>query len=132
MLVRVGRNVYIVPLLSIVESLQPRKEDIRTVKEKGEVIQVRGEYVSLVRLYDLFGIEPEFRNPWESLVVIVEAAGSRVGMMIDELLGQQQIVIKSLENHITKSRAVSGAAILGDGRVALIIDIHGLIEEISR
>lgn len=132
MLVRVGRNVYIVPLLSIVESLQPGKEDIRTVKEKGEVIQVRGEYVSLVRLYDLFGIEPEFRNPWESLVVIVEAAGSRVGMMIDELLGQQQIVIKSLENHITKSRAVSGAAILGDGRVALIIDIHGLIEEISR
>lgn len=131
MLVRVGRNVYIVPLLSIVESLQPGKEDIRTVKEKGEVIQVRGEYVSLVRLYDLFGIEPEFGNPWESLVVIVEAAGSRVGMMIDELLGQQQIVIKSLENHITKSRAVSGAAILGDGRVALIIDIHGLIEEIS-
>ena len=72
------------------------------------------------------------RNPWESLVVIVEAAGSRVGMMIDELLGQQQIVIKSLENNITKSRAVSGAAILGAGRVALIIDIHGLIEEISR
>lgn len=132
MMVRVGKNVYIVPLLSIVESLQPRKEDIRTVKEKGEVVQVRSEYVSLVRLYELFGIEPEYRNPWESLVVIVEAAGSRVGMMIDELLGQQQIVIKSLENNITKSRAVSGAAILGDGRVALIIDIHGLIEEISR
>jgi two-component system chemotaxis sensor kinase CheA len=132
MLLRVGKNVYIIPLLSIVESLQPKKDDIRTVKEKGEVIQVRGEYVSLVRLYELFGVEPDFRNPWESLVVIVEAGMSRVGVMIDELMGQQQIVIKSIENYITRTRAISGAAILGDGRVALIIDVHGLVEEMVK
>ncbi len=132
MLVRVGGSIYIIPLLSIVESMQPRREDIRTVKEKGEVVQVRGEYVTLVRLYDLFGIKPEFSNPWESLMVIVESGMSRVGIMIDELLGQQQIVIKSLENYISRSRALSGAAILGDGRVALIIDVHGLVEELSK
>lgn len=132
MMVRVGSSVYILPLLSIVESLRPRREDVKTVKEKGEVILVRNEYVSLVRLYELFGIEPEFKNPWESLVVVVEAAASRVGIMIDELMGQQQIVIKSLENYISNTRALSGAAILGDGRVALIIDVHGLVEEISK
>jgi two-component system chemotaxis sensor kinase CheA len=132
MLLRVGKNVYIIPLLSIVESLKPKKDDIRTVKEKGEVIQVRGEYVSLVRLYELFGVEPDFRDPWESLVVIVEAGMSRVGVMIDELMGQQQIVIKSIENYITRTRAISGAAILGDGRVALIIDVHGLVEEMVK
>ena len=98
----------------------------------GEVISVRGEYIAMVRMDRFFGIEADIANPWEALVVIVEAGGSRVGMMIDELMGQQQIVIKSLENYITRTRAVSGAAILGDGRVALIIDIHGLIEEISR
>ncbi|TAL29788.1 MAG: chemotaxis protein CheA [Spirochaetes bacterium] len=132
MLVRVGGSIYIIPLLSIVESMQPRREDISTVKEKGEVVHVRGEFVTLVRLYDLFGIKSEFQNPWESLMVIVEAGISRVGIMIDELLGQQQIVIKSLENYISRSRALSGAAILGDGRVALIIDVHGLVEELSR
>jgi two-component system, chemotaxis family, sensor kinase CheA len=132
MLVRVGGSIYIIPLLSIVESMQPGRDDIRTVKEKGEVVHVRGEFVTLVRLYDLFGIQPEFRDPWESLMVIVEAGISRVGIMIDELLGQQQIVIKSLENYISRSRALSGAAILGDGRVALIIDVHGLVEELSR
>lgn len=132
MMVRVGSSIYILPLLSIVESIRPKKEEVKTVKEKGEVILVRNEYVTLVRLYNLFGVEAEFKNPWESLVVVVEAASSRVGIMIDELMGQQQIVIKSLENYISKTRALSGAAILGDGRVALIIDVHGLIEEIAR
>lgn len=131
MLVRVGNNIFIIPLLSIVESLQPREIDIKTVEKKGEVILVRNEYVSLVRLYEIFQMKPVYYNPWESLVVIVESGFSEVGLMIDELLGQQQIVIKSLETYITKSRAISGAAILGDGRVALILDIHGLIEEIG-
>lgn len=132
MLVRVGSNVYIVPLLSIVESMKPVAQDIKTVKEKGEVVLVRNEYISLVRLYKMFGITPDFVNPWDSLVVIVESSNSRIGIMIDELMGQQQIVIKSLDNYISKSRAISGAAILGDGRVSLIIDVHGLIEEIAR
>lgn len=127
MLFRVGRSTYIVPLLSIVESIQPKKEDIRTVKGRGEVVYVRGEYVSLVRLYDYFGITADHTEPWESLLIIVETNGERMALMIDDLIGQQQIVIKSLDSYITQSSAVSGATILGDGSVALIIDIHGLL-----
>ncbi len=132
MLVSIGNYTYIIPLLSIVESMQPKKEEVKTIEGKGEVILVRGEYVSLIRMYELFGVEGIHQNPWDGLVVIVESGNDRVGLLIDDLLGQQQIVIKSLDTYITRSRAVSGAAILGDGKVALIIDIHGLIEEIYR
>ena len=132
MLVRVGSNIYIVPLLSVLESVQPRREDIKTIEGSGEVVLVRGEYISLVRLYDLFEIKSDHTNPWDSLVVIVESGSTRVGIMIDDLIGQQQIVIKSLDSFITDSRAVSGAAIMGDGKVALILDIHGLIGDINK
>lgn len=131
MLVRVGTNLYIIPLLSIVESLRPSPESIKTVEAKGEVMLVRGEYVPLVRLYEHFGIVSDFVNPWEALVVVVESGESRLGIMVDDLVGQQQIVIKSLDNYITRSRALSGAAIMGDGTVALIIDVHGLLGEIT-
>jgi two-component system chemotaxis sensor kinase CheA len=101
------------------------------VEGKGEVILVRGEYISLIRLYELFGINSNNVNPWDGLIVIVESDGEKLGIMIDDLLGQQQIVIKSLDHYISESRAISGATILGDGRVALILDIHGMIEEIK-
>lgn len=131
MLVRVGRNIYIIPLLSIVESIRPDRNGVKKVENKGEMVYIRGEYISLVRLYEIFGIEPEFTSPWESLVVIVESDGAYLGIMVDELIGQQQIVIKSLGYNITKSRALSGASILGDGRVSLIIDVHGLVSEMA-
>lgn len=131
MLIRVGSNVYILPLLSIVESVRPGPGELKTIEGRGEMIHVRGEYLSLIRLSEFFGISAEFTNPWESLVVVVESGASRAGLLVDELLGQQQIVIKSLESYITASRAISGAAILGDGHVALIIDVHGLISEIG-
>jgi two-component system, chemotaxis family, sensor kinase CheA len=131
MLVSIGKNIYIIPLLSIVESMQPKKEDIKTVEGKGEMIHFRGEFVTLVRTYDLFGIEARHKNPWEGLVIIVESGNTRIGLLVDDLLGQQQIVIKSLDNYITRSRSISGAAILGDGKVALIADIHGLVEDIE-
>jgi len=130
MLVSIGKYTYIIPLLSVLESIRPKKEEIKTIEGKGEVILVRGEYVSLIRLYDVFGVEAEHQDPSKGLVVIVESGTTRVGLLIDDLLGQQQIVIKSLDNFITTSRAVSGAAILGDGKVALIIDIFGLVEDI--
>ncbi len=131
MLVKIGKSVYIIPLLSVLESIQPKEEEIKTIEKKGEVIHVRGEYVTLIRSYDFFGIEPLYYNPWEALVVLVESGESRVGLMVDDLIGQQQIVIKSLDTDVTKSRAVSGAAILGDGNVALILDIHGLIQDLE-
>ncbi len=131
MLVKVGSSILIIPLLSVIETIQVKKNDYRTVEGRGEVILVRGEYISLVRLNVLFGLETEITNPWEALIVIVESDGERIGIMIDDLIGQQQIVIKSIDNSITTSRSISGATILGDGRVALIIDIHGLVEEIK-
>ncbi|MFA5519953.1 MAG: chemotaxis protein CheA, partial [Spirochaetota bacterium] len=131
MLMRIGTSILIVPLLSVIETIQIKKEGYKTVEGKGELILVRGEYLSLVRLSELFGIEAEITNPWEALFVIVESGSERIGIMIDELIGQQQIVIKSIDNFITDSRAISGATILGDGRVALIVDIHGLAEEIK-
>ncbi len=132
MLVRVGSYTYIIPLLSILESIQPDKNSLKTVEGKGEVILHRGEYVTLVRLYDFFKIQPDFEEPWDCLVVISESAGEKVGIMVDELLGQQQIVIKSFDNDITVSRAISGASVLGDGNVALILDIHGFISELAK
>ncbi len=131
MLIGIGKSVLIIPLLSVVETIQVRKEDYKTVESKGEVILVRGEYISLVRMNELFGLDANFTEPWEALVVIVETDGKRMGVMIDDLIGQQQIVIKSIDNFITTSRSISGATILGDGRVALIVDIHGLAEEIK-
>jgi two-component system chemotaxis sensor kinase CheA len=131
MLVKVGTSILIIPLLSVIETIQVKKDDYRTVEGKGEVILVRGEYISLIRLNVLFGIDAGIVNPWEALIVIVESNGERVGIMIDDLIGQQQIVIKSIDNFITSSRSISGATILGDGRVALIVDIHGLVEEIK-
>ncbi|MCP4725035.1 MAG: chemotaxis protein CheA [bacterium] len=131
MLVRVGKNTYIIPLLSIVESIQPDKDGLKSIEGKGEAIFVRGEYVSFIRLHKLFGVKPDFTNPWESLVVIVESNGTAMGLMVDELIGQQQIVIKSMESQVTNSRAVSGASILGNGSVSLILDIHGLAAELA-
>jgi len=131
MLVKVGKSIIIIPLLSVIETIQIKKDDYRTVEGKGEVILVRGEYISLVRLNVLFGLDAGIINPWEALIVIVESNGEKVGIMIDDLIGQQQIVIKSIDNFITTSRSISGATILGDGRVALIVDIHGLVEEIK-
>jgi two-component system chemotaxis sensor kinase CheA len=132
MLLRSGGSVYIVPLLSIIECIQPEKEDIERFEGKGELVHFRGRYVPLVRLYDYFGTKADCENPWETIVVIVESGNDTIGIMVDELLGQQQIVIKTLSGNITKTRAVSGAAILGDGKVALILDIHGLCGEMAR
>jgi two-component system chemotaxis sensor kinase CheA len=131
MLVRSGANVFIIPLLSIVECVQPARENIETVGGRGEFFMVRGSCVPLVRLYEYFGTAALVRNPWEALVVIVESGRDMLGIMVDEVVGQQQIVIKSLGDHVTSTRAVSGAAILGDGRVALILDVHGMSAEIG-
>lgn len=131
MLVRVGHNIYIIPLLSIVESLKPSKNSIQTIEGKGEVLFVREEYVPVIRLYNVFKTKSDFLNAWDGLVVIVESAGVRIGIMVDDLVGQQQIVIKNIDKYVTTRRSVSGAAILGDGKVALIIDVHGLIGEMT-
>jgi len=125
--VAVGGETYIVPLTSIIESLQLKPSGINRISGRTEVFSFRGEYLPVIRLHDVFGVEPRTRNLHEGLVVVVEGDGRRVGMFVDDLLGQQQVVIKSLESNYGRVDGISGATILGDGAVALILDIPGLL-----
>jgi len=128
MTVRVGKETYIIPLLSILESIQPKAELIKTVVGKGELINVRGTYIPMVRLYEVFASEPEYTDPKEAILLILETEGERVAVMVDEILGQQQVVIKSMEQNFRKVEGVAGATILGDGRVGFIVDVRGVLE----
>lgn len=127
MTVRVGRDTYIVPLLSILESIQPKREMIKTLVGKGELVNVRGTYLPLMRLYDVFRLEPELSDPTKAILLILETEGERVAVMVDEILGQQQVVIKSMEQNFRKIEGVAGATILGDGTVGFILDVRGLL-----
>lgn len=127
MIVQVGHEKYIVPMLSIEESIRPKKEDVSTVQQRGELINVRGDLLPMVRLHNLYNVEPKRMNPWEALILVVEGEGQRCGILVDDLLGQQQIVIKSLGEQFHNIRGISGSAILGDGRVGLILDVGGIM-----
>jgi two-component system, chemotaxis family, sensor kinase CheA len=126
LLMSVGEEVYILPLTTIVESLRPQREVLRTVLGRGEVVALRGEFVPLLRLHVLFATATRITDPSEGLVVIVENEGHRLGLLVDEILGQSQVVIKNLEQNFRRIEGVMGATIMGDGRVALILDVPGL------
>jgi two-component system chemotaxis sensor kinase CheA len=128
MTVRVGKETYIVPLLSILESIQPKSLSIKTVVGKGELINVRSTYLPMMRLYDVFSLQPEHTDPTKAILLILETEGERVAVMVDEILGQQQVVIKSMEQNFRKIAGVAGATILGDGTVGFILDVRGLLE----
>ena len=125
--IRVADENYILPLVSIVESVEIKDTDIKHVSGKGELYKLREDYVPIIRLYDIFNIEPKITDLEEGLLVVVEGDGQKVGLFVDDLLGQQQVVIKSLETNYRKVVGLSGATILGDGTVALILDVPGLI-----
>ena len=129
--VAVGSETYIVPLVSIVESMQLKVSNVSRLSSRGEVFSFRGDYLPIIRLHDLYGVEPRTRNLNEGLVVVAEGEGRRVGLFVDDLLGQQQVVIKSLEANYGHVEGVSGATILGDGSVALILDVAGIIRAAS-
>src|SRR5882757_8736209 len=130
--VSVGGETYIVPLISIVESMQLKAESVSRLSGRGEVFSFRGFYLPIIRLHELFGVEPRTKVLDEGLVVVAEGEGhQRIGLFVDDLLGQQQVVIKSLEANYGHVEGVSGATILGDGSVALILDIPGLIRAMS-
>ena len=128
MTVRIGRETYIVPLLSILESIQPKRETVKTVVGTGELINVRGTYLPMVRLYEVFNLQPEHTDPVKGILLILETEGERVAVMVDEILGQQQVVIKSMEQNFRKVEGIAGATILGDGTVGFILDVRGLLE----
>ncbi|MEW5762752.1 MAG: chemotaxis protein CheA [Bacillota bacterium] len=129
LMVTVGERMYAFPLANVVETLLVRREDIRVVKQT-EVIVVRGSVVPLVRLADLFGAQAA--DSERHYVVLTGSGSGRVGIAVDELVGEQEIVIKSLGSFLGRIPGISGATILGDGRVALIVDLRALTEEIAR
>ncbi|HTY93460.1 MAG TPA: chemotaxis protein CheA [Steroidobacteraceae bacterium] len=129
--VSVGDQTYILPLTSTIESLRLAPGQATTIAEGREVFRFRDEYLPIVRLYENFGLIPRVRALHEGLVVVVEGAGRRVGLFIDGLLGQQQVVIKSLETNYGRICGISAATILGDGSVALILDVPDLIRSDS-
>jgi two-component system chemotaxis sensor kinase CheA len=128
----VGGECYIVPLVSIVESVQLRADAVRSVTGGGELFRFRGEYRPIVRLHQQFGCDNARQNIEDGLVIVVEADGTQIGLFVDELVGQQQAVVKSLEANYRRVDGISGATILADGSVALIVDVAGLIRLQSR
>jgi two-component system chemotaxis sensor kinase CheA len=127
MSIRVGTEIYILPLGFVMESLQPSAQDIKDISGKGRVIKVRDEYLPLIPIYECFNIEPKFTNPEEGIAVIVEVDGKRAALFVDDLVGQQQVVVKNIESNYRKVPGISGATILGDGGVSLILDVTALL-----
>jgi len=126
MSVGVGSECYILPLASVVESFQIQADTIRSIGGSGQVVQVRDEYLPVVDLERVLAI-PRFGQPTHTpVMVVVEAEGRRAALLVDELLGQQQVVVKNLEANYRRVNDVSGATIMGDGRVALILDVGAL------
>ncbi len=128
MSISLGASIYVVPLNLIVETMQPKMEDIKTVTGEGLMINVRGEYLPIIPLYALFNQDTEIMHPTEGVLVILEAEGKKAALFVDGLVGQQQVVIKSLETNFKKIQGVSGATIMGDGSVALILDVPAIIK----
>lgn len=131
LMVRVGGQVYILPLLAIVESVQIKKGQVNAVAGKAEFYQYRDEYLPVIRLHEVFNIETEVTNLEQGLLTIVDAGNKRIGLFLEEVLGQQQVVIKSLKKNFQQVEGISGATILGDGSVALILDVPGLVQRYS-
>ncbi|WEF33776.1 chemotaxis protein CheA [Pseudoduganella chitinolytica] len=127
MSIRVGEEVYILPLGFVIESMQPAPEDVKEITGKGRVVKVRGEYLPLIPLYQMFDIVPRYTDPSEGILVILETEGRKACLFVDELVGQQQVVVKNLESNYRKVAGISGATILGDGGVSLILDVAALI-----
>jgi two-component system chemotaxis sensor kinase CheA len=127
MTIRSGEEIYILPLGFVIESLQPAPEDVKEISGKGRVVKVRGEYLPLIPLYQIFDIVPRYSDPCQGILVIVETEGRKACLFVDELVGQQQVVVKNLESNYRKVAGISGATILGDGGVSLILDVAALI-----
>ncbi|KIG02398.1 CheA signal transduction histidine kinase [Burkholderia sp. MR1] len=129
MSVKVGNEIFILPLNFVMESLQPAADDIYTVANGERVVRVRGEYLPLVALHSVFDVEGARTEPTQGIITILQTEGRRMAMLIDELVGQQQVVVKNLETNYRKVHGISAATILGDGSVALIVDVAALNRE---
>ncbi len=127
MLVKVGEETYIIPTLSVRHVVRPEAKDINKVIGRGETANIRGSLLPLKRLHEYFGIDNAVKNPHEAVLVVVENNGREVALQADSLLGKQEVVIKNLGEKLNNLEGIAGGAILGNGRIALILDIHGIV-----
>lgn len=127
MSIKIADETYVLPLNYILESLQPAPSEVKTIAGRGQVVSVRGEYLPIVSVAEYFSIDAPAAQPDKSILIIVESSGQKVALMVDELLGQQQFVVKNLEANYRKVEGLSGATIMGDGRVALILDVAAIV-----
>lgn len=130
MIVRVGIENYIIPIGNIIETMRPKREDVKKIAGGNDVINVRGEFIPVMYLANMFGTRGGVLNAAEALVVLVESGRNKIGLVVDELIGQQQVVIKTLETNSDPVEGISGATILGDGKVSLILDV-GKFQQLS-
>ena len=127
MMIDVGNQVFTIPLLSVNESLRPVPEQIKKIKNKGELVEIRGEYIPMLRLHERLNIKPRFKEPTEGLVVVVKHANRKQCLFVDEIVDQGPVVIKSMEDNFIQVPGIAGATILGDGRVSFILDVPSLV-----
>jgi two-component system chemotaxis sensor kinase CheA len=128
LIVGIGGERYILPTLSVRESFRPKADMISTVHERGELVNVRGRLIPLLRLHELLGLPGATTDPTQGILIVVESDYRCRCVLVDQLIGKQEVVIKSLGNIFQRKPGLAGAAILGDGRVGLILDVAGLME----
>lgn len=128
MIVKVGSESYILPTTSIRQALRPTRESYTNVVGRGEMINAMGQLMPLIRMYDLFAIEPEYKEPWDAIGVVVDSESGSRCLMVDKIIGKTEVVVKSLGEGLKNVKGLAGGAILGNGRIGLIIDAEGLFE----
>ena len=132
LIVGVGSERYVVPIFSVREMLRPGPEMISTIQGRQEMALVRDSLLPVLRLYRRFGVQPHSEDPLQSLLIVAEAGGRRFCLMVDDLIGKQEVVIKSLGETIKDVPGIAGGAILGDGRVGLMLDLEGVFQREAR
>jgi two-component system chemotaxis sensor kinase CheA len=128
MTVSLGENLFVLPLNTIIETMQAQQENLKSVSGEGAMIKVRNEYLPVIVMHKTLNIATQITEITDGMLVIVEAYGKKAALLFDGLVGQQQVVIKSLETNFRKINGISGATIMGDGTVALIIDVPTIIK----
>ena len=127
MMIDVGNQIFTIPLLSVSESLRPVSTQIKKIKNKGELVEIRGEYIPMLRLHERLNIKPKYKEPTEGLVVVVQHANQKQCLLVDEIVDQGPVVIKSMEDNFIQVPGIAGATILGNGEVSFILDIASLV-----
>jgi two-component system chemotaxis sensor kinase CheA len=126
MIVRVGSLTFIVPLLAVVEAIRPKADDIRKMKRDNELVEIRGEFLPLVRLHRKLNIDCEFSDPADAVLLVLQHVDSKQCLMVDEIVDQRPVVIKNLDDNFVQVPGMTGASIMGDGKVSFILDVAAI------